>query len=89
MLTAQATMAVRASEGSPWLQWLPLLAVWLAGTTYVMAGLPAVPVQVPDSISYIEIAANRPPAYGWMLRGLAGPDWSGRTTPGCPWSRPP
>lgn len=62
--------------------WLPLLAVWIAGTAYVVMRLPAVPVLVPDSGGYIDIAANRPPAYGWMLHalrsaGLVGPDHAG------------
>ncbi len=82
MFTAQVSAAARGASGWPWLRWLPLLAVWFASTVYVVAGLPDVPVQKPDSIEYIKIASNRPPAFGWILHGLrsaglVGPDYAG------------
>ncbi len=50
--------------------WVVLLVSWLASSAYVMARLPRLPVMTGDSGSYIEQAANRPPAYGWLLQAF-------------------
>lgn len=64
------------------LGWLVFLAAWAASTAYVAAKLPALPTWTNDSMGYLEIAAHRPPAYGWFLHalgraGLVGPEHSG------------
>lgn len=82
MFNVQASYTVQGRTRPVWLDCLPALAVWAASTAYVAAKLPATPVRIGDSVDYIEIAANRPPAYGWMLyilkgAGLVGPDYAG------------
>ena len=82
MFNVQAPYAILARARCAWLEWLPTVAAWAAGTAYVVAKLPVVPTTTGDSTHYIEIAANRPPAYGWMLHalksaGLVGPDYAG------------